>query len=196
VTEGITRVKGLPNAKVAQRSRNCRRRPCPDYGCSAYRDRVVTRTLHDLGDLKADRPVDVKVIYSQHYCTPCGMYFSADMSDLALPKVHYTHRVVAPAVRLVVEASLPYRVASGHLWRDHRVFVPFATIQNRVEAGGKNGEQYIAADWIKVLVVSVLSATSGPEKPRHRFLIGVGLVFPSLSCCPTCHTTHRAAGRQ
>jgi hypothetical protein len=25
------------------------------------------------------------------------------------------------------------------LWRDHRVFVPFATIQNWVEAGGKKG---------------------------------------------------------
>jgi integrase len=33
------------------------------------------------------------------------------------------------AVRLVVEDGLPYRIASWHLWRDHRVFVPFATIQ-------------------------------------------------------------------
>jgi hypothetical protein len=38
------------------------------------------------------------------------------------------------AVRLVVEDGLPYRSASWHLWRDHRVFVPFATIQNWVEA--------------------------------------------------------------
>ena len=68
-----------------------------------------------------------------------GLYFNADMNDLALPKVHYTHRVVAMAVRLVVEDGLPYRVASWHLWRDHRVFVPFATIQNWVESGGKKG---------------------------------------------------------
>jgi transposase-like protein len=61
------------------------------------------------------------------------------MSDLALPKSHYTHRVVAMAVRLVVEDGLPYRAASWHLWRDHRVFVPYATIQNWVEAGGKKG---------------------------------------------------------
>ena len=60
VSEGITRVEDLPKAKVAQRSRNYRRRPCPECGHSAYRDRVVTRTLHDLGDLKNDRPVDVK----------------------------------------------------------------------------------------------------------------------------------------
>jgi hypothetical protein len=32
---------------------------------------------------------------------------------------------------------LPYRPASWHLWRDHRVFVPWATIQNWVEATGK-----------------------------------------------------------
>jgi hypothetical protein len=45
----------------------------------------------------------------------------------ALPKSRYTHRVVCTAVRLVVEDGLPYRSASWHLWRDHRVFVPFAT---------------------------------------------------------------------
>jgi hypothetical protein len=61
------------------------------------------------------------------------------MSGLAAPKARYTHRVVALAVRLVVEDGLPYQAASWHLWRDHRVFVPFATIQNWVEAGGKKG---------------------------------------------------------
>jgi hypothetical protein len=60
-------------------------------------------------------------------------------THLALPKSHYTHRVVHNAVRLVVEDGLPYRPASWHLWRDHRVFVPFATIQNWVEAGGEKG---------------------------------------------------------
>jgi hypothetical protein len=40
------------------------------------------------------------------------------------------------AVRLVVEDGLPYQATRWHLWRDHRVFVPFATIQNGVEAGG------------------------------------------------------------
>ncbi len=43
------------------------------------------------------------------------------------------------AVRLVVEDGLPYQAASWHLWRDHRVFVPFATIQNWAEAGGEKG---------------------------------------------------------
>jgi len=139
VTEGITRVEDLPKARIVKQSRNYERRPCPSCERSAYRDRVVTRVLHDLGDLRANRPVDLKVSHSQHYCSHCDLYFNADMGDLALPKAHYTHRVVSMAVRLVVEDGLPYRTASWHLWRDHRVFVPFATIQNWVEAGGKKG---------------------------------------------------------
>lgn len=139
VTEGITRVEDLPQARIVKQSRNYPRRPCPSCERSAYRDRVVTRVLHDLGDLRANRPVDLIVSYSQHYCSHCDIYFNADMDDLALPRAHYTHRVVSMAVRLVVEDGLPYRTASWHLWRDHRVFVPFATIQNWVEAGGKKG---------------------------------------------------------
>jgi len=79
------------------------------------------------------------VTYSQHYCTKCRQYFHADLSDLAPPGSQYTHRVIALAVRLVVEDGVPYRPASWPLWRDHRVFVPFATIQHGGEAGGKKG---------------------------------------------------------
>ena len=43
----------------------------------------------------------------------------------------------------VVEDGLPYQTASWHLWRDHRVFVPFATIQNWVEARGKKAADRI-----------------------------------------------------
>ena len=121
------------------RSRNYEHRPCPDCGKSCPRDRIFTRTLHDLGDPVGGRPRDIRLTYSQHHCTRCRHYFTADMSDLAAPKARYTHRVVALAVRLVVEDGLPYQTASWHLWRDHRVFVPFATIQNWVEARGKKG---------------------------------------------------------
>ncbi len=138
-TEGITRVEDLPPAKVVKRSRNYRRRPCPNCGRSAYRLRTVTRKLHDLGDPISRRPREIHLTYSQHRCLGCNTYFNADMDDVALPKSHYTHRVVHTAVRLVVEDGLPYRPACWHLWRDHRVFVPFATIQNWVEAGGKRG---------------------------------------------------------
>ena len=85
------------------------------------------------------RPVDLLVSYSSHHCSTCKKYFNIDLSDLAPPGSHYTHRVIDLAVRVVVEDGLPYRPASWHLWRDHRVFVPFATIQNWVEAGGKKG---------------------------------------------------------
>jgi hypothetical protein len=139
VTEGITSVEDLPRARILTRSRNYKRYPCPRCGTSAYRVRCVQRHLHDVGDLVAGWPHELLLTYSQHYCPCCSQYFNADMSDVASPGCHYTHRVVALAVRLVVEDGLPYRAASWHLWRDHRVFVPFATLQKWVEAGGKKG---------------------------------------------------------
>ena len=139
-TEGITRVRDLPRPVVQRRSRDYRRRCCPHCGRGCYRDSQGHRTLHDLGCPDRDRPRDLHVQYSKHRCQACGLYFSADMSGLALPGSHYTQRVISLAVRLVAEDGLPFRVASWHLWRDHRVFVPFATIQNWVEAaGGKSG---------------------------------------------------------
>src|SRR5271157_3790297 len=138
-TEGITSIADLPKPKVRCLSRNYRRRPCLLCGHSAYRDRLVRRSLHDLGNPLTGRPCDRIVIYSQHYCTRCRKYFNADMTDLASPGSHYTRRVVDTAVRLVVEDGLPYRTASWSLWRDHRVFVPYATIQNWVEDEGEKG---------------------------------------------------------
>jgi uncharacterized protein (DUF983 family) len=122
LTLGITDPQRLPPPKLVSRSRNYEHRPCPLCGKSCPRDRIFTR-----------------LTYSQHHCTRCRRFFTADMSDLAAPKARYTYRVVALAVRLVVEDGLPYQAASWHLWRDHRVFVPFATIQNWVEARGKKG---------------------------------------------------------
>jgi hypothetical protein len=63
----------------------------------------VERTLHDLGDLVRERPRDVLLTYSQHYCCKCKSYFNVDLSDLAPSKSRYTYRVIAMAVRLVVE---------------------------------------------------------------------------------------------
>jgi hypothetical protein len=136
---GIIAPKDLPQPEIVPYSRNDIRQPCPRCGHAAYRDKQFQRTLHDLGNLDVWCPRDLLVTYSQHYCTQCRKYFSADLSDLAPPGSQYTHRVIDLAVRLVVEDGVPYRPASWHLWRDHRVFVPFATIQNWVEAGGKKG---------------------------------------------------------
>jgi hypothetical protein len=138
-TEGIQRVEDLPKPTIVKQNRNYAHRPCPRCGRSAYRDQVYVRRLYDVGDLVTGRPRELHVTYSQHFCTACQRYFPADLSDLAPPRGHYTHRVMTLAVRVVVEDGLPYRAASWHLWRDHRVFVPFATIQNWVEAGGEKG---------------------------------------------------------
>ena len=138
-TEGITHPGDLPEAKIVRRSRNFRHRPCVRCSKSCFRQTVFTRVLHDTGDLVSGRPRDIHLVYSQHRCTRCRKFFNADTSEYAWPKAHYTHRVVSLAVRLVVEDGLPYQTASWHLWRDHRVFVPYATIQNWVEAGGKKG---------------------------------------------------------
>ncbi|HWH71691.1 MAG TPA: hypothetical protein VNT26_20120 [Candidatus Sulfotelmatobacter sp.] len=139
-TEGITRVEDLPKAQIVYRSRNFRRLRCPRCGRSAHRVRCLCRQLHDLGDLVSERPRQIHFTYSQHHCHGCGAYFSAELPALAFAGAHYTLRVVCLAVRLVVEDGLPYRVASWHLWRDHRVFVPYATIQNWVEAGGEKSD--------------------------------------------------------
>ena len=136
-TEGITRIEDLPAPLIQRRSRSYRRRRCPNCHRSCFRDRRGHRTLYDIGCLLRDRPRVLHVVYSQHFCAACDRFFSADLTDLAPPGSHYTQRVISLAVRLAVEDGMPYRIASWHLWRDHRVFVPFATIQNWVEAAGK-----------------------------------------------------------
>lgn len=133
----ILRVEDLPRPKIIKQARNYAHQACPHCGKQAYRDRVYVRKLHDVGDLRSGRPHELYITYSQHCCSACRKYFNADLSDVAPPHSHYTQRVIGLAVRLVVEDGLPYRSASWNLWRDHRVFVPFATIQNWVEAGEK-----------------------------------------------------------
>jgi hypothetical protein len=136
-TEGIIRVENLPTPLCEARSRNYPRRTCPRCGRPCPRHSLGHRTLLEVGSPRRDRPRQLCVVYSKHRCRLCGLFFSADLSDLAPPGSHYTHRVIRLAVRLVAEDGLPYRAASWHLWRDHRVFVPFATLQNWVEAAGK-----------------------------------------------------------
>jgi hypothetical protein len=138
-TEGIVDLNDLPPPTILPYDANYDPRPCLRCGHLAYRPTLGQRTLHDLGDLRAARPVDLVVTYSSPYCSTCRRYFNVDLSDLACPGSHDTRRVIEVAVRLVVEDGLPDRPASWHLWRDHRVFVPFATLQHGVEAGGKKG---------------------------------------------------------
>jgi hypothetical protein len=144
VTEGILNPEDLPQARIKHKSRNYTARRCPQCGHRAGRHTVGSRTLHDLGDTRSGHPIDIVVTFSTHHCRDCHHFFCADLSDLALPKCLYTRRVQNLAVRLVTEDGLPYQSASWHLWRDHRVFVPWATIQNWVEAAGeKKGGQHL-----------------------------------------------------
>jgi hypothetical protein len=136
-TEGIVDVKDLPAPQLGFDSRSYKQTPCPRCGDLASRHQSDQRTLHDLGDVYTGRPVALRGTYSCPYCSNCRKHCTIDLTDVAPPGSHDTHRVIALAVRVVVAESLPSRPASWHLWRAHRVFVPFATIQNWVEAGGK-----------------------------------------------------------
>lgn len=115
VTEGITRVEDLPKPRRERRSRNWPARRCPRCSRRAGRYAVGRRTLHDLGDARAERPVDLVVTFSRHRCLHCGGCLAVDRSDLALPYCPYTRRVQQRAVCLVAEDGLPYRAACWHL---------------------------------------------------------------------------------
>ena len=101
-----------------------------------------------MGDPYTGRPRDIHVTYSKHRCEQDNIYFNSDMSDIAPPGLRYTHRVISMALRLVIEDGLPYRSASWHLWRDHKVFVPFATVQNWVEDAGKKSGRQISGEYL------------------------------------------------
>ncbi len=133
------RVEDLPKPEIMAESRNVPWADCPRCGQPAVRKKVYARQWHDLGDLRTGRPRELRIEYSQHRCSTCGRYFNVDLTDISPPLGHYTHRVMQVAIRRVVEDGQPYRDASWSLWRDYRVFVPFATIQNWVEAGGEKG---------------------------------------------------------
>ena len=133
----FTRIEDLPQPRSRKGDRNESHHPCPSGGKPARREHVYQRQWHEVGDLVSERPMELHITYSQYHCKACNQYFMTDLSDVAPPGSHYTHRVIGLAVRVVVEDGLAYRNASWHLWRDHRVFVPFATIQNWVEAGEK-----------------------------------------------------------
>src|SRR6516164_4939194 len=160
---GITAPADLPQPEIIPYSRNDIRQACPRCGHAAYRDKQYQRALHDLGNLDLWCPRDLVITYSRHYCTKCRKYFSMDLSDLAPPGSQYTHRVIDLAVRLVVEDGLPYRPASWHLWRDHRVFVPFATFQNWALADFSG---YVAADELYDGPFCMLSAVDNRRYKR------------------------------
>ena len=99
-TEGIARVEDLPPPRIERRSRDYRWRRCPFCGKKDRRLGAAQRVLHDLGDARSGRPLDIHLTYSKHQCSSRRRCFNADMDDLALPECHYTPRVQQKAVRL------------------------------------------------------------------------------------------------
>jgi hypothetical protein len=138
-TAGILNPVDLPRAKIVRRSRTFKHLPCPQCGKACFRNRIRTRVRPDVGDLVTGKPQDSELVYAQHRCTKCHPFFDAATSEDSWSKARDTHRVVFLALRLVVEDGLPDPAARWHRWREHRVFVPFATLQNWVEAGGEKG---------------------------------------------------------
>lgn len=136
-SEVIATADGVPLPHLKRRTRNRKHAPCPRCGRSCSRRRTQARALHDLGNRETGRPVKIEFLFSIHRCPDCKKHFNIDLTDVADPGAMYTKRVVEKAVCYVVEDGSPYRDTSWQLWREHRVFVPFATIQNWVEAAGK-----------------------------------------------------------
>jgi len=138
-TEGIVDSRHLPRPQLVAYSRHYAPTPCPRGGPLAYRHTSGQRTIHELGHGSTGCPVALLVPYSSHDCSPCRKHCNIALTAVAPPGSHSTHRVIQMAVRLVGEDGVPSRPTSGHLWREHRVFVPFATRQHWGEAGGKKG---------------------------------------------------------
>ncbi len=187
VTEGITRAEDLPQPLMERRSRNYRRRSCPQCGRSCLRHSLGQRVLHDLGRLRRNRPRALPVVYSKHRCPTCQRCFNADRSDLAPRKGAYTHRVLSLAVRLVIEEGLPYRTAAGHLWRDHRVLFRSPRFKTGSRRRGKKASaavetrylDWALADFSGYLAIDepydgpfcVLSAVDSPRQPRLLYAV-------------------------
>jgi hypothetical protein len=136
---GITNVKDLPAPQLVAFDRHHEPTPGPRCAPLAPRHPWGHRTWHALGDGSTGHPVDLLVAYASPSGSTCRKPCNIALTESAAPGSHDPHRGVQRAVRLVVEDGVPYRPASGHLWRAHRVFVPCATIQPWGEAGGKKG---------------------------------------------------------
>src|ERR687895_121569 len=79
-----------------------------------------------------------------------------------------------PGEQSITWRILPCPAASWHLWRDHRVFVPFATLQNWIEASGEKKRQ---REW-RGITSPGRSTTSLAISPPTNSTTG-----PSV-CCP------------
>ncbi len=141
-TLGITDPEMLP-PRSRPCSRNYPHRPCPECGKSCPRDRVRTRTLHDLGDPVGGRPRDIHLTYSQHHCSRCCHYHRRHVR-LGRAQGHPSSWLGHPHI---VETAT-YQPASWHFLARPSGLRPFATIQNWVEAREKRRSLESGADYL------------------------------------------------
>lgn len=186
-TEKIRSAKELPPPEIVQKRESRKSLGCPKCGRKCPRHQNKSRDFHDIGNPDTRRPRDVHLVFSQHYCAQCDIYFYPDLSSLVPPYSQYSLRVVDLAVHLVVEDGLPYGEASWNLWRDHRVWVPRGTVQNWVEASGKKGSDYVNGPYLDDVLrefsgyIAIDEVYDGPfcilvvvdNKKFHRLLVEV-----------------------
>lgn len=103
---------------------------CPCCGSVCRRHAVGCRRLHEIG---VERPVDVEVTYSKHYCARCRKHFSVDMTHLAPAGGRFTHRVRRTAVDLVVGRGMTLDEAAYCMLRRYFVHTPPTTVHDWVK---------------------------------------------------------------
>jgi len=106
-TEGIIDVQDLPAPQIVAYDRHHEHTPCLRCGHLCSRHQWGNRTLPDRGDVSTGHPVDLLVTDSSHYCSRCRKHVNVELTDVAPPGSHDTHRVIEVAVRLVVDDNVP-----------------------------------------------------------------------------------------
>src|SRR5215831_13860229 len=170
-SEGITAPADLPQPEIIPYSRNATRQPCPRCRHSAYRDKQSHRTLHDLGNHDAWCPRDLLVTYSQHYCTKCRKYFRADLSDLAPPGSQYTHRVIALAVRIVVEDGCPTARRVGTCGATIASLCPLPRSKTGSRLGEKKAQARLDTDFLDGALADFSGSVAADERYDGPFCI-------------------------
>ena len=94
-TAGITRVEDLPTPLVVSRDTQLPPPRRPSAAAVAAATRPADASCTTWAASSTTGRVICSVGYSRHSCACCQRYFNADLSDLAPPGSHYTHRVIS-----------------------------------------------------------------------------------------------------
>jgi transcription elongation factor Elf1 len=194
-TEGIDNIHDLPTPHRRKQQRNRQFAHCPHCQKRSPRRRTVKRLLRDIGNHETGKPVEIEFTCSVHRCCDCEKYFNIDITDIAEPGSLYTKRVVDMAIRYVIEDGSPLRDACWRLWRDHRVFVPFSTIQNWIEAAGKKPTPSLKPTSILTGHSRTFQVTSPLMKSMmvHFVFSRSSTIAPTSDYCIACCLTIRRA---